>query len=266
MMQPPRQDVQRLRQLAATIEAEIVPRLLVAHRGAAPPPALPSPADVAELVTLVLGSGGDTAPAIAFVRGLQARGCRTESLLLDLLAPAARALGELWGSDESDFAQVTVALGHLQEILRETCPPAPRSAPGRRDGRAVLAPAPGEQHTLGVSLVAEFLQRAGWEVAGGPWLGTAELLDVVRTRWCDVAGLSLSCDRQLDDVAESVAAIRRASRNRGIAVLVGGPVFRDNPALVARVGADATADARDVAATAAALRAARQPPEPPLPG
>ena len=38
-----------------------------------------------------------------------------------------------------------------------------------------------------------------------------------------------------------IRALRRASRNRAIGVLVGGPLFIDHPELVARVGADATA-------------------------
>jgi hypothetical protein len=38
-----------------------------------------------------------------------------------------------------------------------------------------------------------------------------------------------------------IQSIRRASRNRGVGVLVGGRLFIEHPDYVARVGADATA-------------------------
>lgn len=163
-----------LQQLAGTIEGEIIPRLLMAHRlGPWTPgredvrPAV-GPTEVAEFTRLVLQH--EARVARAYVRGLQGQGTDLETLLLELLAPAARTLGDLWSADLTDFTQVTVAMGRLQEILHDLCPGLTaelqphRGAPSQR---AVLAPAPGEQHTLGVALVAEFMRRSGWEVLGG---------------------------------------------------------------------------------------------------
>jgi MerR family transcriptional regulator, light-induced transcriptional regulator len=74
----------------------------------------------------------------------------------------------------------------------------------------------------------------------------AGTLEQLRTEWFDVVGLSLSCDALFDRLVEAVPAMRRASRNRDLGVLVGGPAFLDRPDRVMCVGADASAaDARD---------------------
>lgn len=251
----------RMETLASTIESEIVPRLLMAHalpgRGAELAAAGPTPTDVAEFTRLILQH--DVEVALTYVNVIRSRGCSLENLLLDLLAPSARTLGELWNADLSDFGQVTVAIGRLQEVLFAICPTyVAEPTPGAGDRRALLAPVPGEQHTLGVSLVSEFLRRTGWDVVNEPRLSASDLGDIVHDQWFAVAGLSLSCERQLDDLARTVSLVRRASLNKNIGVLVGGPLFVEHPHLISKVGADATAvDAREATAAATRLYATR---------
>src|SRR4051812_20409857 len=74
--------------------------------------------------------------------------------------------------------------------------------------------------------------------SGSTW---QELVGTVRNHWFAVVGLSVSCDSRLDVLASCIHAIRRASRNRAIGVLVGGAVFVEHPELARRIGADATA-------------------------
>jgi hypothetical protein len=50
-------------------------------------------------------------PALAILRSLAERGATAHELCLDLLAPAARRLGEMWNTDCCDFTDVTIALG-----------------------------------------------------------------------------------------------------------------------------------------------------------
>jgi methanogenic corrinoid protein MtbC1 len=255
---PAQRNTNQLEQLAMTIEAEIVPRLLMAHASrTGRQPSRPTPTDVAEFTRLILQHDADV--GLTYSRVLLGRGCSPESILLELLAPAARTLGELWDADAASFTEVTVAMGRLQQVLQNICPALRRAggtAPGSR--RAILAPAPGEQHTLGVTLVAEFLRRDEWDVLCDPKLQAADLGDLVHDQWFAVAGLSLSSPRQFDGLVDVVALIRGASRNPNIAVLVGGPFFVDNPGLLPRTGADAMAsDASQAAVTAAALQANR---------
>ena len=158
------------------------------------------------------------------------------------MVPAARHLGDMWKEDLCDFTDVTLGLCRLHQVLTQLGAGARAQArPAEHDRRALLAPAPGEQHTFGVLMVAEFFRRAGWDVAHvcGPFDG--DVLEAVRSESFDVVGFSLSCESRLDTLAATIRSVRRASRNRAIGVLVGGRVFQEHPEQVTCVGADVTA-------------------------
>lgn len=253
----PKEAGRKLAPLLRTIEVEIIPRLVLARRrlpdgavaGAAGELA-PCGEDVTELAGLVLGS--DVTLASSFVDTMRTRGTSVETLYLDLLAPAARHLGDLWTADVCDFTQVTVGLGRLQRMLHELGPGFRDETEHRESGRrALLVPLPGEQHTFGLSMVTEFFRRASWDVWSGALPAMADLARMVREEWFAVVGFSVSSERGLDTLAATIRAVRRASCNRGIGILVGGPVFIEHPDYVALVGADATAmDGRQAVAQA----------------
>ena len=77
----------------------------------------PAESEVAEFTAIVLR--GSTEEATAFMRNLHARGASADSLYLDLLAPSARYLGELWTIERTDFVEVTVALHRLQDLAHK---------------------------------------------------------------------------------------------------------------------------------------------------
>ena len=148
----------------------------------------------------------------------------------------------MWEQDECDFGTVTLGLGHLHLVLHAFRggfgPERPRRDPRRK---ALLAAAPGEQHTFGLAMVGEFLRRAGWEVQDACGCSRPELAALVRGDWFAIAALTASEALRLPGLGETVHALRRASRNRGLGVLVGGRVFEARPDRVALVGADAAA-------------------------
>ena len=238
---------QRLALLTRTIEQEIVPRLVLARRSGAGPHAAPPPGaapvhpgEAAELARLAIGRDG--AAAGAFVQQLRDRGVPLEALYLDLLAPAARRLGEMWSADLCDFTQVTMGVWHLQQALRETDNDLPGTLLRREDDRRILlVPVPGEQHTFGVAMVAAFFRQAGWSVWSEPLASSNDLVGIVRSEWFAVVGFSLSSSSRLQALATNIRRVRRASRNPAVGVLVGGPVFVAQPELAVMVGADATA-------------------------
>ena len=246
--------------LLRTIEGEIIPRLVVAHKAAAPPDMpgaekrLPDAQDVEAFTNVVLRKDIDAASA--YVNLLLAEGVPLEAVFLELFAPTARRLGELWVADLCDFVQVTIGVGKLQHLLRQYAQSLQghglETAEGGR--RALLAPTPGEQHTFGMLVVGEMLRRAGWDVTGEPASGRDDLCAMVRGEWFAVIGLSLSCEDRVSALKRDIRAVRRASRNSAIGVMVGGRVFVEYPELVPRVGADATAaDGREAVVRAEAL-------------
>jgi methanogenic corrinoid protein MtbC1 len=249
--------------LARALDAEVIPRLVLARRAlvACPPlderdPAPPlATGEVATFTQLILKQ--DVGAAGAHITSLRARGVSLEQVFLELLGPSARCLGDMWNEDLCDFTQVTVGLWRLQQIVRELSPAFCDTAePQHHARRALLAPVPGEQHTFGLYMVAEFLRRGGWDVAAGPLASSAEMLSLVRDQSFAVVGISVSCETRLEGLAATIHSIRRASRNRGVGVMVGGPVFVARPELAALVGADASAvDGRQAALQAESLLA-----------
>ncbi len=237
----------RMSRLIRTIEGEIVPRLVISRRVSRPPEPpqaatarAPDKMDVAELVRLLLHH--EVGVASAYIETVRQRGASLEMICLDLLAPAARELGALWEQDECDFMQVTVGLCRLHQLLRELSPEFAQPHDERMgDRRILLANCPGDQHTFGIALVAQFLRRAGWDVWHEFLATRAEILEVSSQHWFSVIGLSVATDARLDDLAETIRAIRRGSRNRAIGIMVGGPVLVQRPELASIVGADATA-------------------------
>lgn len=234
--------------LARVIESEVIPRLVLARRtedGRAGPVATGgAPPSVEEVMTLAgLVVDHDLPEALAFVERVRERGVSVESVYLDLLAPAARELGRQWEDDRRTFSEVTVGLWRLHQLLYELSPIFQRDAVApSSDLRALLVTAPGEQHSFGLAMTAEFFRRAGWLVSGGPLLSGEDLPTLVHREWFAIVGISAGSGARLDSVARAIHEIRRASRNRALGILVGGVAFGGHPERVALVGADGCAD------------------------
>ena len=173
---------------------------------------------------------------------IRREGVPLESILLDLLAPAARRLGTLWETDDVDFFAVSLGLARLQTIVRDLSTDAPDDDASRGlGGTVLLVPELGEQHTFGLQLVGEFFRRARWDV----WMeqpdSAEDYLQLVGDEHFSVVGLAVGSESRLEHVASRIASTRRASRNRAVYVMVGGPIFLQKPELARQVGADATA-------------------------
>jgi len=243
-----RRTMPRLKHLMMqTIEADVVPRLVMARRvpvlavgtvrGDTPNARAENVVEFTQVV-LTRPSGAVS----AFVETMRANGATAENVYVDLLTPTARRMGDLWVADLCSFADVTLGLLRLQNLMRTLSPTFQSEKARQWHGRQVLLlPQPGEQHTFGLLMVAEFFQRAGWDVWSRPLESATELGGIVRKQWFAVAGLSISSERHLDALSLGIRDIRRDSRNPAIAVMVGGSLFAEHPELVTQVGADATA-------------------------
>jgi len=251
---------QQLGRLLATIETEVVPRLVDAHRRVGNAEALhqfhshtaPEGA-VDHLVALLLRDR--VAEAAIWLETLVDDGTSVEAVYLAILQPAARRFGERWEQDTSDFAQVTIALWRLQELMYGLHAAFLDDAiPDVQVRRILLAPAAGSQHTFGMLMVAEFFRRAGWGVWGDPTASEREVAAAVREEWFDVVGISLGIADHLPLAASTVRAVRKASRNPDVVILLGGPAMLRNPQFVTVAGADTMAvDAAEAVAVAERL-------------
>lgn len=187
-----------------------------------------------------------------YLRDLLTQGFTAEHLFMQLFAPAARRLGVMWEEDRCSFVDVTLGVGRLQQLthgfgdlLRGPAEPA-------TTGRILVAGAPREQHTLGITIVAEFLRRDGWEVILPPASDDSrDLVSAAEANWFDVVAISAATDRSAAQVRLVIREMRRRGRNGELKVIVGGRAFTESPELVHQVGADGSAaDARGAATMA----------------
>jgi methanogenic corrinoid protein MtbC1 len=228
----------------AIIEGEIIPRLLMAHnagdahaRARRARPINPEDASRFALLPLRLEAASLLEEVDAFI----AEGATVETICLDLLAPAARMLGEMWDRDECDFIDVTMGLWRLQEVMREIAARSPAELPLLNMPRSALfSPMPGDQHNFGTLMIEEVFSRAGWQSEALVKPERRELLDRLGQRPFDLVGLTIARDCPSAALSNLIKAMRNASANPKIAVLVGGRMINENPGMVQEVGADGT--------------------------
>ncbi|MEM8950864.1 MAG: cobalamin B12-binding domain-containing protein [Pseudomonadota bacterium] len=236
----------RIAGLAGVVQDEVVPRLVEAYKPIVNEPDLtegvleaPKSGAIDQLADLVV-TDGDAAGV--FVKKLHEDGMSVEAIYLNVLAPTARLLGKLWETDRRHFADVTVGVGRLQQMLREfEAAFQSETMEWHPAQRALLMPAPHEQHTFGLFMIGEFMRRAGWDAWTGPLPPDRDLQKLVKHGDFSVIGFSASSDSRLKALKDAIANVRRMVGKRPVCIMVGGVAFERCPALVSDVGADGTA-------------------------
>jgi len=264
-VRPKREELPHDAPLRRTIEADVIPRLVLAHplapRRQEISPAhgsVPDSDRIARFAELILAA--DQEAACAHIEALRAHGARLETIYLDLVAPTASYLRYLWNADLYDFAEITLALWRLQQVVRGFGA-AFRGEGNRRETgrRALLVPGPNAKHELpylmfGLVMVGEFLRRDGWDTWIEPDPSSRDFAEIIRSHWFDVVEFLVSGNNRLDTLASTIRLVRRQSPNQAVGVILSGQVFVENPELVLLVGGDITAiDACQSAAQAQRL-------------
>lgn len=230
----------RYAKLSKIVAEHVLPQLVALHAPApAPVPALSQRSlEIAELARLVMGPDGEE-PA-NYVLKLKDEGVSLDDLHAELLEPTARLLGDLWNEDKADFVDVTIGVSRLQRLVHvfEGLGQIPNYDEKRR---VLLAATPGEQHSLGSTIVQKFLRTGGWHVWTCASPDVAEAAEIVAKQWFAVVGFSLGSDVHVPSLAEAIRQVRERSLNPRVGIMIGGSAVTRHPELVAQVGADGTA-------------------------
>jgi methanogenic corrinoid protein MtbC1 len=249
--------------LLDVIESQIIPRLIEAHPASEASNAQafdaaykPSQQEIEHFAQICLA--GDEKPAFDFVQALISKEIGNDNIFLHLLAPAARHLGQLWSDDVVDFTQVTLGLMRMHQITHKLgfeYTDGPQHASAVR--RVMLASAPGSQHLLGLTIVAEFFRKNGWQVVVEIANSAVELDHAAKNEWFDLIGLSVGLTEQINALPELISRIKSSSKNPAVSVLLGGPAFLHSEVTAASLGADgiSTDAAQAVTLGASLLRA-----------
>ena len=237
-------------QIAIALGQDVVPLL---HE-------LRQPLEVAELERLTAAAArGDGEALASAIRLKQANGQTSEQLCLTFLTLVARRLGEWWEEDRCTFVEVTLGMIVLHQQLRELAPGLVTSGAVGGGRSALMMTAIGSQHSMGIAMVAEFFRAAGWAISDETIPSEAALIRRVSEQWFGLVAISVGSSSNIPGLAGHISAIRAHSRNREVAVMLGGPALLSHPELALAAGADATApDAAEALRRAESLVALMQ--------
>jgi len=189
---------------------------------------------------------GDAAAGAAVLERLLATGETVETVLLEVIQPAARSLGRCWDEDELSFAEVTLAAGLLQRLMtlmleghpRRSRPDSdPASDPAHRP-TALFCALPGCQHRLGLRMVGAIFARAGWHARVADDQPEAGLLEQLLEMQPALLGLSIGSEMELQRAAGFILRAREVSVHFNPVVMVGGAATARFPSRAAALGAD----------------------------
>jgi methanogenic corrinoid protein MtbC1 len=242
--------------LAQMVEGDIIPRLMLAHKthrdqnnGQTMSKQIGTDA-VADLALILLTHEVDDVESI--LQAYLNSGLRLDEVYVDLMAPAARYMGEMWEDDRASFSDVTIGLGRLQTLLHRLGDSYGNDEDVRSDLASGLFVTPaGEMHSFGIRMVDELFKRAGWRTLCEPNSRINDILAIVGSESFHILGIGISSEAQVPFVKELIRQVRKTSHNRHILVMVGGSYIVEQPNLAASIGADFSAsDGREAIAIA----------------
>ncbi|UOR00061.1 cobalamin-dependent protein [Hymenobacter sp. 5317J-9] len=231
--------------LSAGLVALAAPLAALAPVAEAPPEtpeALRFAALATHYVTLLLAADRTAAQRLLVAEA--EAGTDVRDLYLHVLQPAQREVGNRWHRGEISVAEehyCTAATAGVMAQLQPYFQGTPRN--GRRLLAACVA---GDLHTIGLQMVADFLEYDGWDVS---YLGASTPQDSIRRMIADqgvqLLLTSASMPHHVPLLGDLVAALRRDPATRHVRVVVGGRPFVYDADLWERTGADAWAASAD---------------------
>lgn len=194
---------------------------------------------------------GDRLEAARVVHDAVRGGLAVRSAYLDVLVPAQQELGRMWHLGEISVAEEHFATSTTQMVMSQLLPMTGLPA---RDGRCVLTAAvDGNAHDLGVRVVADFFEMAGWRAI---YLGASVPIDDLVTAAVDfrtdLVALSAALPTQIPTLEGTIQSLRHSLAERCPRILVGGCAFGDHTRELWRgLGADGFAESADAAVSLA---------------
>ena len=174
-----------------------------------------------------------------------------------VITPAMTRIGELWEAGAITVADEHAATAISHAVLVRLFALL-RIAPPRSRERIVLAAVQGQHHVLGLRMVADVLEGAGFDVNYlGADVPAAELAYFVATREPAIAGLAFGIPTGIAVLAETIDAIHRSSPTTR--VILGGHAIPDG---LIDAGYPHVSDSMTALAT---VERALRSPSPPIP-
>lgn len=200
---------------------------------------------------------GDRAAALALMVELETQGLALVEIEVRLIARSLQNIGLRWQRNEISVAQEHLATATASTVMADRF--AHHPLPPLNGQRALLACVQGNRHSVGLSMVSDALELAGWEVQClGADTPTPDLVAQVLEWRPGLVALSLAFSSHLLEAREAITQIRKACGQAAPRIVVGGDALNQEPGWVDFLGADGYA--RDALGVLHEL-----PTDPPLP-
>lgn len=164
---------------------------------------------------------GDERGSLAVLEAALRSGNDIKSTYLNIVMPVMARVGEKWCAGKLDVYVVNRASGIVVRLISQITPRFARRGVDR--GTIVMGASKGEEHGLGIAIVADLLRCEGWRVSDlGPNLPANEFGLAVRNSDDLVAVcVVVTLTSALDESAKCIAEVRAAGRS-GVKYFVSG--------------------------------------------
>ncbi len=192
-----------------------------------------------ELYTAIVE--GDADRALAVARRLIDSGVGAHGLVVEVLVPAMRRVGELFERGEYFIADVIACAEAFKRVFEDVVKPRLERGEKRRVAVAVFGTVKGDIHDLGKNLAKVLFEVEGFEVIDlGVDVSPEQIVEAVEKYNAKVVGVSALMTTTMTEQRRVVEELRkRGLRDKVIVIAGGAPVTEE---WVREIGADVCGD------------------------
>jgi methanogenic corrinoid protein MtbC1 len=199
-------------------------------------------------MTVILA--GDQKAARQVVSECLERGLPMPDLFVDIFQAALEHIGKGYEAGRLTEAQEHLATSMTERLIAVASQFYPASAPNGL--RAVLGACAGNRHVVGLRMIADVMQHAGWHALYlGADVPTESFAGIVEATRPDAVMISCAIEEDVREAIRLAGRLRvlRESGDLAFKIGIGGRYMEKHPQFITQAGADFTAcDLRDLMA------------------
>ncbi|MFW6365598.1 MAG: cobalamin B12-binding domain-containing protein [Spirochaetota bacterium] len=180
---------------------------------------------------------GDRHGASSLILNQVESGTPVKDIYLHVFQASQYEIGRLWEINRISVAQEHFCTAATQLVMSQLYSHV--FSTEKTGYRMIAASIGGELHEIGIRMVADFFEMAGWDTYYmGANTPTDTIIQAIRSLKTDLLALSVSMPFNLNDVVGVIRRVHEELADSNIKILVGGRPFNVSRDLWTKVGAD----------------------------
>jgi methanogenic corrinoid protein MtbC1 len=195
--------------------------------------------DLADLTKQYLNNllQSDRHAASKLIKDAVENGTSIKEIYLQVFQQSQIEIGRLWQTNQITVAQEHYCTATTQLIMSQLYPYIMNAE--RINKRLLAVCVGGELHEIGVRMVADFFEMAGWDTYYiGANTPIESILETLHTQKIDLIAISATITYNIPEVSKLINSIKSSDVGSNIKILVGGRPFNISQELWKKVGAD----------------------------